>query len=53
MGVGIRLFPMSHVAFLGIVMCVVPLWPVGCEYVGLGSSFCIVLVCFVCIWICS
>ena len=52
-GVGIRLFPMSHVVFLGIVLFVVLLWPVGCEPPGFGSSFFSVLMCFVCICMCS
>ncbi len=46
MGIGIRLFPMSLVASLGIVLCVVLLWPDGCESAWLGSRFCSVLVCF-------
>ena len=53
MGVGIRLFPVTHVAFLGIALFVVLLCPVGCEPLGFGFIFCSVLVWFVCIWMCT
>ena len=45
--------PLLSVAFLGIVLFVVLLWHVGCESPGFDSSFNIVLVWFVCIWLCS
>jgi hypothetical protein len=44
---------LNRVAFLGIVIFVVRLWLVGCGSSGFGSSFCNVLVWFVCIWMCS
>ena len=53
MGVGIRLFTMDHVEFLGIVSFVVLLLHVGCESLGFDSSVFIVLVWFGFIWMCS
>jgi len=52
-GVGIRLLPMTHAAFWGIVLFVVLLWHVGCEPRGFGSSFCSVLMWFDYIWVCT
>ena len=46
-GVGIRVCPMAHGAFLDIVLFEVLWWYVGCESPGFGSSFFIALVWFV------
>ena len=53
MGVDMCHCSLPLVAYLCVVLCVVLMCLVGCESHGFGSSFCIVLVQFVCTWLCS
>ena len=45
--------PVLRVALSGVVLFLVLLWPVGCASLGFVSNFFIILMWFVCIWMCS